>query len=287
MRRLEAAVAQKTSNVADLIIVVEAVMTMTGNQERHLLSIEFDLEVLFFCLFCDSAEPLKHLDDIPPWDVVRRWMSEDLLQRLLCVWHGSRISNLVAPHTHGCSLDVVHSKEILMSSVVFLRAVNVGGHKSFRPTVLAEQLAKLDVVSIGAAGTFVVRSAASESEIHAAFARKLPVETTMMIATAKQVVTLLAKAPFGRRSVTKGDGDYITIVETPLSDALVCPIRLPEGATWQVQIVEIRGAFVACVRRKSTGTQFYPNELVERHFGVAATTRGWPTFMKIQQVLER
>lgn len=45
-----------------------------------------------------------------------------------------------------------------MASIVFLRAVNVGGHKSFRPSALAAQVAALDVVSIGAAGTFVVRA---------------------------------------------------------------------------------------------------------------------------------
>ena len=44
-----------------------------------------------------------------------------------------------------------------MALVVFLRGVNVGGHKAFQPTVLARALAALDVKSIGAAGTFVVR----------------------------------------------------------------------------------------------------------------------------------
>ena len=44
-----------------------------------------------------------------------------------------------------------------MALVVFLRGVNVGGHRSFRPTTLAEQLKHLDAVNIGAAGTFVIR----------------------------------------------------------------------------------------------------------------------------------
>ena len=41
-----------------------------------------------------------------------------------------------------------------MALVVFLKGVNVGGHRTFRPSVLASRLAKLDVVNIGAAGTF-------------------------------------------------------------------------------------------------------------------------------------
>ena len=44
-----------------------------------------------------------------------------------------------------------------MASVVFFRAVNVGGHQKFQPSVLAKKLADFGVVNIGAAGTFVVR----------------------------------------------------------------------------------------------------------------------------------
>ena len=44
-----------------------------------------------------------------------------------------------------------------MALVVFLRGVNVGGHRTVRPTMLAQQLKRYDVVNIGAAGTFVVR----------------------------------------------------------------------------------------------------------------------------------
>ena len=44
-----------------------------------------------------------------------------------------------------------------MALVVLLRGVNVGGHRTFRPTTLAEQLKHLDAVNIGAAGTFVIR----------------------------------------------------------------------------------------------------------------------------------
>jgi uncharacterized protein (DUF1697 family) len=40
--------------------------------------------------------------------------------------------------------------------VVLLRGLNVGGHRSFRPRVLADQLQHLGAVNIGAAGTFVI-----------------------------------------------------------------------------------------------------------------------------------
>jgi hypothetical protein len=44
-----------------------------------------------------------------------------------------------------------------MALVVFLRGVNVGGHRTFRRSTLTEQLKHLDAVNIGAAGTFVIR----------------------------------------------------------------------------------------------------------------------------------
>ncbi len=44
-----------------------------------------------------------------------------------------------------------------MALIVFLRGVNVGGHRTFRPSMLARELSDYDVVNVGAAGTFIVR----------------------------------------------------------------------------------------------------------------------------------
>lgn len=44
-----------------------------------------------------------------------------------------------------------------MAFVVFVRAVNVGGHQWFQPGRLARELAGRGIVSIGAAGTFAER----------------------------------------------------------------------------------------------------------------------------------
>ena len=44
-----------------------------------------------------------------------------------------------------------------MALVVFPRGVKVGGYRTFRPSVLADQLKHLEGVNIGAAGTMVIR----------------------------------------------------------------------------------------------------------------------------------
>jgi hypothetical protein len=43
-----------------------------------------------------------------------------------------------------------------MATVAFLKGINVGGHRRFRPTVLAGQLRRFNVVNVGSTGTFVV-----------------------------------------------------------------------------------------------------------------------------------
>src|SRR4029453_12933403 len=50
------------------------------------------------------------------------------------------------------------SRKVLVALVFLLRGVNVGGHRTFRPTALTRQLKHLDAVNIGAAGTFGARA---------------------------------------------------------------------------------------------------------------------------------
>lgn len=49
-----------------------------------------------------------------------------------------------------------------MASVVFLKGVNIGGHRSFSPSRLARKMATLGIINVGAAGTFAVRKPSIE-----------------------------------------------------------------------------------------------------------------------------
>jgi hypothetical protein len=55
-----------------------------------------------------------------------------------------------------------------MALVVFLRGVNMGGHRTFRPSLLAKELSRFDVVNVGAAGTFIVRKPGARANFAAA-----------------------------------------------------------------------------------------------------------------------
>src|SRR3989454_6792568 len=84
-----------------------------------------------------------------------------------------------------------------MALVVFLRGVNVGGHRTFRPSILARALSDYDVVNVGAAGTFVVRKPGSRAKFRAALLRKLPFETEVMLCDGRDLIRLETENPFG------------------------------------------------------------------------------------------
>jgi uncharacterized protein (DUF1697 family) len=96
-----------------------------------------------------------------------------------------------------------------MTSVVFLRAVNVGGTNRCQPALIAKELAKFGVVNIGAVGTFVVREDVSESALRAAIAKKLPFKCEIVICPARDIIKLVrqwtdspwraSKDPFSRQ----------------------------------------------------------------------------------------
>src|SRR5690348_11207782 len=84
-----------------------------------------------------------------------------------------------------------------MALVVFLRGVNVGGYRTFRPTVLARELSHYHVVNVGAAGTFVVRKPGSRAKFRAELLRKLPFEAQVMLCEGRDLMRLENENPFG------------------------------------------------------------------------------------------
>jgi hypothetical protein len=83
-----------------------------------------------------------------------------------------------------------------MALVVFLRGVNVGGHRTFRPSVLARALSDYDVVNVGAAGTFVVRKPGSRTKFRAELLRQLPFEADVMLCDGRDLLRLDGENPF-------------------------------------------------------------------------------------------
>jgi uncharacterized protein (DUF1697 family) len=172
-----------------------------------------------------------------------------------------------------------------MASIIFFRAVNVGGHQKFQPGRLAAELAALGVVNIGAAGTFVVRKAPGQATLRAEIFSRLHFQPELMICPAREVTGLLESEPFRDAPAGKDITQYVCVMaKTPVAPPL--PLDFPAAGPWEVKVHRVVGRFVCCLQRPGQ-KKLYPNAVVERHFGVSATTRNWNTFLKIGGALEK
>src|SRR6202047_5030519 len=171
-----------------------------------------------------------------------------------------------------------------MSSVVFLRAVNVGGTNRCQPALIAKQLARFDIVNIGAVGTFVVREDVSESVLRAAIARKLPFKCEIMICPARAIIKLASKDPFLRQPSGPEITRFVNVLHKRLRVVPPLPLSLPSEDDWMLKITAIQDRFVLGLYRREMKAISYLSK-VEKLLGVPATTRNWNTIEKIHQVL--
>ena len=171
-----------------------------------------------------------------------------------------------------------------MASVVFLRAVNVGGANRCRPADIAKKLAKFDVVNIGAVGTFVVRKDVSESALRTAIARQLPFKIEIMISPAREILKLVAKDPFANEPSGPDFTRFANVLHRPLRKPPPLPLSLPSDSDWLAKVIAIQGRFVLGIYRREMKAIGYLGKL-EKQLGVPATNRNWNTIEKVVAVL--
>jgi uncharacterized protein (DUF1697 family) len=172
-----------------------------------------------------------------------------------------------------------------MALVVFLRGVNVGGHRTFQPAALAKELAALDVVNVGAAGTFVVRKTIGQALLRAELAKRLPFEPELMICRARAVLDLAAGDPFAEDDSSDGVTHYVSVMAKRPKTLPDLPICQPAGDDWQVKVVAVSGCFALSLHRRQGPRLVYPNEVAEKRFGVSTTTRNWNTIAAVCGIL--
>jgi len=169
--------------------------------------------------------------------------------------------------------------------VVFLRAVNVGGHRRFRPRALAARLKQLDVVNIGAAGNFVVRRPVTRTALRAELARGLPFETEMMICGSREVLAMISGHPFGDQPERPDVVRFVSaLCQRPRSTPPM-PSCLPSSDAWLLKLLSTDGRFVYGLYRRHMKAIGYLGT-IDRMFGVPVTTRNWNTITAIANVLK-
>jgi uncharacterized protein (DUF1697 family) len=168
--------------------------------------------------------------------------------------------------------------------VVFLRGVNVGGHKTFRPAALAAQLTHLDAVNIGAAGTFVIRQRMSRADVRTEFARRLPFETQIAICDGREILGLLSRDFFSKHAVRPDIVRFVSVLCGPPRSAPPTPATFPSSGEWLVKVLARENRLLVGMYRRHMKAISCLGTL-DRVFGVPVTTRNWNTITAIGEIL--
>lgn len=172
-----------------------------------------------------------------------------------------------------------------MALVVFLRGVNVGGHRTFRPSLLAQELREFGVVNIGAAGTLIVREPGSRAAFRAALATKLPFAAEIVVCEGRELLQFRSSDPFATAPTEPGLIRFVSIFARAGRAPAQLPFALPPEGEWLVRVLGARGRFVCGVYRRHMKTIGHLGRL-DRIFGAAATTRNWNTLLSVCARLE-
>jgi len=172
-----------------------------------------------------------------------------------------------------------------MALVVFLRGVNVGGHRTFRPSVLARELSEYAVVNVGAAGTFVVGKPGSRAKFRAALLRKLPFEAEVIICDGRDLQRLETENPYGPDPYPADVVRFVSILSKTGGVRAALPVAFPSEPEWLVRVVAAQGQFVFGMYRRHMKTIGYLGQ-IDKLYGVPATTRNWNTITAILRILK-
>jgi uncharacterized protein (DUF1697 family) len=171
-----------------------------------------------------------------------------------------------------------------LALVVLLRGVNVGGHRTFRPTTLTQQLKHLDAVNIGAAGTFVIRKPITRAQLRAELAGRLPFAAEIVICPGREIVRMMSQNHFADQPVRTDIVRFVSVLSERPRSAPSTPMRLPPSGNWLMKILARDNRFVFGVYRRHMKVIGYLGTL-DRLFGVPVTTRNWKTITAIATVL--
>jgi uncharacterized protein (DUF1697 family) len=166
-----------------------------------------------------------------------------------------------------------------MALVVFLRGVNVGGHRRFRPSIVARELSDYDVVNVGAAGTFVVR------KFRNVLLAKLPFQAEVVLCDGRDLIRLEHANPFGADPYSPDVVRFVSILSKAGEVRASLPIAFPSTGEWLVRVLASKGQFVFGVYRRHMRTITYLGQ-IDKLYGAPATTRNWNTILAIVRILQ-
>lgn len=173
-----------------------------------------------------------------------------------------------------------------MPLVVFLKGVNVGGYRNFRPSQLAKELKNYDVVNIGAAGTFIIRKPIARTKLRAEITRRLPFEADIMICDGKDIQRLVSSDPFADQPVDKSIIHFVSVLGKRRKTTSAFPLSRPPTGEWSLKVLGHDGQFVYGMFRREMKAIGSLAQL-KTIFGESSTTRSWSTILTIARILKQ
>jgi uncharacterized protein (DUF1697 family) len=142
----------------------------------------------------------------------------------------------------------------------------------------------LDVVDVGAAGTFVVRNRISQAKLRVELLRRLPFETEVVICNGDDVLDLASGNPFAHQPSGPELVHFVSILSKRGQPLASTPMNLPSIGKWSLKILATKDRFVLGLYRREMKTLRYLGQL-DKIFGAPATTRSWTTITAIARIL--
>ena len=158
-----------------------------------------------------------------------------------------------------------------MALVVFLRGINVGGYRTFRPSILAKKLREYDVVNVGAAGTLVVRKPGPRTKSRAELLRRLPFEAQVVLCDGRDLIRLEKENPFEPTASRPDIVRFVSVLSKFGRCAASVPCSLPPSGEWVLRIMASKDRFVLGEYRRQMKTIGYLGQ-IDKLFGAPATT---------------
>lgn len=175
----------------------------------------------------------------------------------------------------------------MIKYIAFLRGINVGGRKLIKMEALRrifESMGFANVRTYIQSGNVIFEArkknlSTLRTKIENELKNTLGYEVSVIVLAFSDLALLEEKDPFKRIEMSKDVMLFVTFLSSEPTSTPKLPIAV-EKENFEVIAVVGRAAFTVS-RLKKNGRFGFPNDFIEKQFGVVGTSRNWTTVRKI------
>jgi uncharacterized protein (DUF1697 family) len=173
----------------------------------------------------------------------------------------------------------------------FLRAINVAGHAKIKMSVLGQVFIEAGCKTVRTyiqSGNILFETPEKDvdsciQKIQDKLCELIGTEATVIYRTLHEIENIMRTAPF--KDIEPGTDAklYVTFLSRKPRQTPALPLLSSKEALEVVKVTNLEIFIVS--RKKKNGFYGFPNNFIEKEFGVPATTRNWTTVTKIAKLL--